>query len=197
MDEFLQQFLMFLAAPVDETPPAGGGSSEDDGSEVEPSKNDPPEKPSGVDDENLGDAGKKALQAEREARKQAEKRASELQQQIGQLEQQGTALESAQRDAEEAKITAARYRIAAIHGINPEPSGENEKSDVELFLTGATEDEIAAQAQRLKAIRKESLHDGLFDPTQGGGTGPVPPAPVDPRIAKAQQLGELAKSSNT
>lgn len=123
---------------------------------------------------DLGESGKKALQAEREARKQAEKSAAELQARIDAIEAEKLSdLEKAQKAAadmqaaaEQAQREAMRYRLAATHGISHE--------DAELFLTGDTEEVMTAQAERL-AARAPDTKTPKPDLTQGGGGG-TPPA---------------------
>lgn len=116
-----------------------------------------------AEDESLGEPGKKALKAEREARTAAEKERDALRRRLSEIEAAGMSdLERAQRDAETARtdaetasVDALRWRVAARFGIGEE--------DADLFLTGSDEDTLARQAGRLKertAIPKP-------DPTQG------------------------------
>src|SRR5690348_10395586 len=87
-------------------------------------------------DEALGEGGKKALDAERNARKAAEKAAADLKAQLDKINQANeSAVEKAQREAKEAMEAAAkatadatRFRVAAKYGLNDE--------DADLFLTG-------------------------------------------------------------
>lgn len=190
MDEFLRQFLMLLAAPADDPAPAGGGGVESN-DETPQAPTDEPQ----PNEEQLGEGGKKALQAEREARKQADKRVAELE---AQLAQTGTANEDALKEAQtlaqqaqeqltQAQTEAARYKVAARFGVSTEPGEEDAPSDAEMFLTGSTEEELISQAQRLQAIRQASQDDALVDLTQGGGGRPKPvePDPGAPRLAAA------------
>jgi hypothetical protein len=100
----------------------------------------------------LGDGGKKALDAERAARKAAEKRAeaaeskvTELETQIGTLEtthQQAlaevtTSAEDARTEAEKAAADVLRYRVALETGVPAKHIGR---------LQGATEEELRADA---------------------------------------------------
>ena len=106
--------------------------------------------PAATDDANLGDAGKKALKAERDARAAAEKALAEAKAKLDQIEAANMSdLERAQKEATEAKEIAAkatadalRFRVAAQHGISDE--------DAELFLTGGDLDTLTKQATRLK-----------------------------------------------
>lgn len=124
--------------------------------------------------QQLGEGGIKALQAERDARKAAEKAATELQAQIDALNAEKLSdLEKAQLEAKTAQEAAAkaakealRYKYAAKHGISEE--------DAELFLTGETEDAVAAQAERLAARASSPNMTPKPDLTQGGaGTPPT------------------------
>jgi hypothetical protein len=98
-----------------------------------------------ADDESLGEGGKKALKAEREARTNAERQAAELKAKLDKLEAANLSdLEKAQKVAQEAQEAAAkagleamRYRIAAEHGIT---------ENAELILTAPDEATMRQQA---------------------------------------------------
>lgn len=117
-------------------------------------------------DEKLGEAGVKALQAERKARAAAEKHANELSQRIKDFEEaQQTDLERAQnsaqeyqRAAESAATEVLRWRTAARFGITDE--------DAEVFLTGGDEETITRQAERLSALAQRPTTPRP-DPSQG------------------------------
>ena len=117
-------------------------------------------------EEPLGEAGKKALAAERDARKAAEKALREAQEQIDAFKaEQMSDLEKAQAEAqkwqEEAQAATARslrYQIATAHGISAE--------DAETFLTGTDEETLTRQAERLQALATPSGTPAP-DPTQG------------------------------
>lgn len=201
MDKFLQQFLMFLAASTDDSAPTPGGGSDADADTSSDSENDSsnnlPDGSSDKEDEELGEGGKKALQAEREARKQADKRVAELEAQIAQvgsandaaLKEAQELARKAQEDLAEATLSASRYKIAGRYGISTEVAEGEEKSQAEILLTGATEEEMVSQAKIIASYRQASLDDGLVDPTQGGGSGggrpPFEPDPGAPRLAAA------------
>ena len=113
-----------------------------------------------------GDAGKKALTKEREARKQAERQAAAYKKQLDDAAKANMSdLERAQADAEAAQDRAAaaerdvqRYRIAAKHGISD--------ADADLFLTGADEAAMTAQAERYAELNKTPTTPRP-DPSQG------------------------------
>lgn len=103
-----------------------------------------------ADDESLGEGGRKALKAEREARTAAERQAAEFKAKLDKIEAANlTDLERAQKEAREAledaakaRTDALRFRVAAQHGIS--------EDDAELFLTGTDADTLTRQATRLK-----------------------------------------------
>lgn len=191
MDKFAQQFLMFLTAEVDEVSPSGGSPAD-----VQDAVEQSSEQLQTADEDQLGEGGKKALQAEREARKQAAKRVAELESQLAQtgtanqeaLQEAQTLAQQAQEDLEAARAEATRYKIAGRYGISTEPGDDESPSDADLFLTATTEEELLAQAQRLSSLRKASLEDGLVDPTQGGSGKPAPPSTAE---QFAQQLEDF------
>lgn len=122
----------------------------------------------------LGDAGKKALDAERTARKAAEDSAKSLQAELAKIQQASMSeLEKAQaaatenlKAAEAARSEALRWRIAAKHGISDE--------DAETFLTGSDEDSLTKQAERLAVLAKAQAGPTTPKPdlTQGGSATP-------------------------
>lgn len=99
----------------------------------------------GEPDEQLGEGGKKALTAEREARRTAEQTAAALQKQLddinaanlSDLERAQQAAATAQAEADAARAEALRYRIASEYGIT---------ENADLILTGADEETMLKQA---------------------------------------------------
>lgn len=120
----------------------------------------------------LGDPGKRALTAEREARKVAEDAAKSLQAQLDEIKKsQMSDLEKAQaiaqehqQAAEQARAEALRWRIAAKHGISDE--------DAETFLLGSDEATLTRQAERLSALNTAAPATPRPDRTQGGSGQP-------------------------
>lgn len=139
--------------------------------------------------EQLGESGKKALVAERDARKAAEKKSSDLQAEIdalnaesmSDLEKAQAAAEAANEAADKATREALRYKYAARHGISDE--------DAELFLTGETEDVVRAQAERFAVSTASNQRSGAPKPdlTQGGSGQPAPATP-------GEQFADLLES---
>lgn len=123
--------------------------------------------------ETLGEGGKKALSAEREARKAAEDAAKALQVELDKIKQaQMSDLERAQAQAKEyeqaaakAQSEALRWRIAAKHGISDE--------DAETFLTAGDEESLTRQAERLAALSSSTTAPTTPKPdlSQGGQGG--------------------------
>jgi hypothetical protein len=123
----------------------------------------------------LGEGGKKALDAERNARKAAEKVAADLKTQLDSINRANeSAIEKAQREANEARDVATkataealRFRVAAKHGISDE--------DADLFLHGTDAETLERQAAALVA---RTPNGPKPDPSQGakGGAGTKTPA---------------------
>lgn len=120
---------------------------------------DPAEKP-------LGENGEKALRAEREARKAAEKAASDYKAKLDEIEQASLSdLERAQQEAKDATSRLAELerqsliqRVAIEKGV---PANLVDR------LRGDTEDDITADADALMAL-VNAPKSPRPDPTQGG-----------------------------
>lgn len=138
----------------------------------EPNQPNPTETPAPKPDEELGDKGLKALQAERSARQAAEKERDEAKakalkwdeaEQANKSELERAREEAAQAaaDAQEARTEALRLRIATRHGISDE--------DADVFLTASDEAGLEAQATRLAEIAKSKADADRHtpDPSQG------------------------------
>lgn len=169
------------AAPA--TPPAG----------------DPPNQ--GQQDEPLGEGGIKALHAEREARKAAEKAAAEATARIKEFEDRDKselqklteAQAAAEQQRDQATREALRWRIAARHQISD--------ADAEVFLTGGDEETITRQAQRLAELRGAGQQSppapGQRTPVEHlrPGALPNPPEPsLGDQIAAAEKAGSWAEA---
>lgn len=87
----------------------------------------------------------KGLKADAEKGKTAEERIAEL-----------------EKSVEQANREALRRRVQAAHGISDE--------DADLFLTGADEDSLTAQATRLAARESERKKSGNHVPSEGKTT---------------------------
>lgn len=123
------------------------------------------------DGDSLGDGGKKALAAERSARRAAEKAAAEALARVKEFEDQGkTELERlteqiAQADAraKQAEAEALRLRVAADTGL---------PSDLQEFLTGDSEEQLRERAAKLMAATNAANEPRrpAPDPSQGAKT---------------------------
>lgn len=149
--------------------------------------------PAPADDEPLGPGGKKALDAEREARKALEKKFAPLEQFLGALTggQKPTDGKSdvevlqerfAEHEKTVAEERAARFRAEVAHakGLTPEQTE---------WLKGGTREELEASADRLLAAfpgAPVGPRTPLPDPSQGARGGGTPAADLDARIAEAQ-----------
>lgn len=139
----------------------------------------------------LGEGGKAALDAERKAKREAEKRAKQAEDRLQVIEDsQKSDLERAQaRTLELEKQYAAaeaqrlRLHIAAEHGVS--------KDDL-ILLTGATEDELTAQAKRIADIRGAAAP--AFAPNPGQAAGNQAP-PATATVSAGAALYEAHKAA--
>jgi len=153
--------------------------------------------PTTDDDTDLGDAGKAAIAAEREARRNAEKRLRDLEKSLKAYEDRDkTELQKwqeraseAEKRAEQAEFSALRNKVAASKGV---PAAS---------LTGKTEEELDASADELIAWRDQHAKPPATppapkrSPSSGGGlksgaTGAENLNP-DPKAAAAEALRRL------
>lgn len=120
-----------------------------------------------ADDESLGEGGKKALESERTARKEAERERNELKARLDKIEAANMSdLERAQKEATEAKAEVEkvpamvadhlRDHLATIHNISPE--------DRELYLTS---NDPAVLLKQAAGIAARTTTTPKPDPTQG------------------------------
>lgn len=161
----------------------------------EPDTTEPPAEPKA----DLGESGQKAIAAEREARKQAEKALREARaalkayedrdkSELELLRERAEAAERTAAEAENAKaqaeLNARRARVAAAKGVPAER------------LTGETEDELMASADELIAWRDQSKPPtpkrAPESPGRSGASGQENTNP-DPKAVAAQALSMLWK----
>ncbi len=123
----------------------------------------------------LGDAGKKAIAAERAAKRAAEKRAAELEARVkefedaskSEAEKAAARAEAAEKALAEMTERALRLQVATEMGV---------PADLHEFLTGHDEESLRVQAEKLKAATAAQRNNPRPDPTQGAkpnATGPV------------------------
>lgn len=143
----------------------------------------------------LGDPGKAAITAEREARAAAEKANADLQAKLDEIEKSKLSdLERAQAEAKTAQEAAAksatealRYRLAALHGISTAPGENGEPSEADMFLTAPDEAGMTAQAKRLAARAGQQSGNPTFpkaDLTQGAGRDSANASSPDAEFAR-------------
>lgn len=117
------------------------------------------------DPADLGDAGKKALAAERDARKAAEKSVADLAAKLKQIEDANLSeLDKAKREAEDAKATLAHLTLENTR--NAVALAKGVPGDLVEFLTGDNEEQIAKRADVLLA-RLNAPTTPKPDPSQG------------------------------
>ena len=150
--------------------------------------------------DSLGEGGKKALEAERAARKEAERAAADLAAKVkefedaqkSEAERTAEALAEAQTRAAKAEAEALRLRVAAETEL---------PADLHEFLSGDTEDELRAKAEKLKAATAAGVRRPQPDPSQGAkpnGSGPSQLTSADlarltpAEIEQARTEGRLA-----
>lgn len=127
-------------------------------------------------EEPLGENGKKALDSERAARKEAERQAAELKKQLDEIHRANeTAIERAQREAKEAQESAATATLTAFREAAVKFGGISE-DDADLFLTGTDVETLQKQAARLMERTPTAPRP---DPSQGGRGEPAKGSTAD------------------
>lgn len=159
---------------------------------------------------DLGDAGKKALDEERAARREAEKARKEMEGRLKELEplaakaQQledskkteteklGEKLTAAEKRAVEAEQKALRLEVAAAKGLTQAQAKR---------LVGATKEELEADADELLASFGGAGVDTSGGKGAGAGKGRTPveklrpgAMPAPPELTLAQQIAEAEKA---
>ena len=123
----------------------------------EPPASPEPKEGSG-DPADLGDAGKRAIAAERAARAEAEQRATAAE---AEVERQARELDDAKKNAEQAAGLVARYEAAETAGL---------PLSMAKRLIGATPEELAADAAQLaQTLAAQPSGTPRADPSQGAG----------------------------
>lgn len=127
----------------------------------------------------LGESGIKALQAEREARKAAEKAAQDAQAKLDEIEKQNlTDLERARKEAQDARAQLAEAN--RVNLINKVALAKGVPSDLVGLLSGDTEEAVSEKADLLMShIGGSTPRTPAPDPTQGSGGNPHPASNAD------------------
>lgn len=132
---------------------------------VTPAETDATADVAATDSQELGDGGKKALQAERDARKSADKTIAELNARLKEFEDSKLSdLERAQKEAADNAAELGRLRSENVRSKVALDKGI--PADLVEFLTGDTEGDIAAKADLLLA-RLNTPGTPKPDPSQG------------------------------
>jgi hypothetical protein len=122
-------------------------------------------------DAPLGEGGKKALEAEREARKAAERERDDFKRKVDEAARANeTAIEKAQREATEAREAAAQAPVLAFREAAVKFGGIS-REDAELFLTGSNVETLEKQAARLMDRTTNPPAGPRPDLSQGGSGG--------------------------
>jgi hypothetical protein len=151
-----------------------------------------PTPPPPTPDEPLGPAGKRALEAEREARKALEKQVSELAplRKLAEMLGAGTPAANGKSEIEllTERFTAHEKTVAEERAARWRAEVANEKGlppSLAARLRGETREEMAADADTLKALLPpEGPRTPAPDPSQGARGGQ--PADLDAQIREAQ-----------
>jgi hypothetical protein len=166
--------LFALGYLRDGTPiwPVMGGSEPTGDPPADPVADPPADPPKAKDDDGLGEAGKKALAAERKARADAEKELAKYRKaeqdkadaDKSELQKAADAREAAEKRATEAELRVLRLEVAAEKGLTATQAKR---------LVGATRDELIADADDLiasfpaPAKGEEKPKGPKPDPSQG------------------------------
>lgn len=154
-----------------------------------PAKDEPTDDPKPKDDPkddptDLGEAGKKALEAERKARRAAEKSAKDSEARLKEIEDKDKSevdklreeLDAAKKEATDAKLHRLRLEVASEKGLTPAQAKR---------LVGATAEELEADADEfLESIRpgddKGKPPGKPQERLRGGGDPTEDPVETDP-----------------
>jgi hypothetical protein len=168
-------------------PPATGGGQQN----TPPAQQSPAtggqQQPTG--DETLGPAGLRALQAERDARAAAERERDALRSESTQLQQERVARQQAEQQLAAVQAERLRLQVAQQHGIPPEAM---------VLLTATTEQDLAAQAAQVVALRgAQQQQNGTpppaFVPNPGQAAGNAHP-PAAHSVELGRQLYDQHKA---
>jgi len=113
---------------------------------------------------------------EAKANAEAAKRLAEIEEaNKTEAQKSADALAAAQRDAQNARTEALRYKVASKFQVNDE--------DADLFLTGTDEETLTKQAERLTERAEERKKNGNTVPREG--TNPTQPTDDVREFARA------------
>lgn len=151
--------------PAAETPKDGDPA---EGTGTAPA-NGPESDDQGDGESDLGDAGKKALKAERDARKNAEKKATELEAENARLRRSNAATKGTDLEAMKAEIRAEFATQIAETAIKAEAKGRlQDPSDALLFIKASE----AGDEKTIKAAIDQLLKDRPYLAAEPSGPKP-------------------------
>lgn len=132
------------------------------------------ETPTTAETPDLGDSGKKALAAERSARRAAEKQAAELAAKVKEFEDASKS--ETEKAAARAEAAEERAKAAEAKALRVEIADElNVPKELREFLTAGDEDSLRAQANKVleafTAATAATRTTPRPDPTQGAKPG--------------------------
>jgi hypothetical protein len=186
-------------APAQPAQPAGqqGQSNGQQGQPAQPANGQQPNgQPAG---DQLGEAGLKALHAERDARKEAERKLGEMEKQLRELTDQRPAdeklaaqLAEIQKRLEQSEIARMRSDTALTHKITPEYAP---------LLTATTAEELAAQGALIAQLQAAATAAGNTSTTPGhqphpGQGTPSSGEPPAKTLTDGQKAYEAFKNKN-
>ncbi len=167
----------------------------DEDNQQEPVEKPPVEAAPNAGEAELGDAGKRAIQREREARKELEAKLKELEPlaaKARELEESNKSeaqrlqerAEAAERAAQEAQSRALRIEVASAKGL---------PAQLAARLTGSTQEELEADADALLALvaPKQPATGKPGDALVGTRTPPAAPQDADAIVDKLRAAGRL------
>jgi len=154
----------------------------------------PAKSKSGTDEDKLGDGGKRALQEERKARRDAEKNLTALQARLQEFEDRDKTelqkaierAEAAEKGASSMRVTNTRLMAAATHNI---------PANLIELLGDGTDEEIDAKAASLAAALASAAPPPT--PAEPEKKAPAQTRPVESLTAGAQPAGETPTDMNT
>lgn len=195
-------------APSPANPPApedpkGGQPQGDPGGDPKPGDGDP--KP---DDDALGEAGKKALETERAARKEAERKLGELEAEVSRLRRSNAANKGTDLDAIKAEIRAEFAEGLVEAQLEAAATGRLAKpEDAVLFVGRDRIAELAKGGKPDKAAISKAIDQVLEDRPYlagssaqqwgdvGGGHHAAPSAEVEPGLGRLRQAYAATSTS--
>jgi hypothetical protein len=150
----------------------------DEATQQDPTQPDTTDKPDQSATDNLGDAGKKALDAERREKRAAEKRANDLEARLREFEDRDKTeaqkladrADAAEKRALDLETRALRLEVAAEKGLTPAQAKR---------LVGVTREELEADAEELVATFKPAEEKVTVPDLDLGPRATGSPEPTD------------------